>query len=58
LARLIALALHFDQCIRAGVVADQAELAPLGHVSPARFTQIMYLLSLAPDIQEEVLNLK
>jgi len=31
-------------------VADQAELARLGHVTRARVTQIMNLLHLAPDI--------
>jgi hypothetical protein len=56
-ARLMALAIQFDQMIRDGVVADQAELARLGHVSRARLTQIMNLLHLAPDIQEAVLFL-
>jgi hypothetical protein len=52
----MALAIHFDQLIRDGVVADQAELARLGHVSRARMTQIMNLLNLAPDIQECILS--
>jgi len=56
-ARLMALAIRLDQLIRDGVVADQAELARLGHVSRARLTQIMNLLCLAPDIQEELLFL-
>lgn len=56
-ARIMALAIRFDQLIRAGVVADQAELARIGHVSRARLTQIMNLLSLAPEIQEEILLL-
>lgn len=43
--------------IRAGVVADYAELARLGHVSRARITQIGNLLNLAPDIQESILFL-
>lgn len=34
-----------------------AELARLGHVTRARLTQIMNLLSLAPGIQEAVLLL-
>jgi len=34
-ARLMALAIRFDQLIRDGVVADQAELARLGHVKAA-----------------------
>ena len=53
----MALAIKFDQMIRDGVVADQAELARLGHVSRARMTQIMNLLNLAPDIQEAILFL-
>lgn len=57
-ARLMALAIRFDQLIRDGVVVDQAELARLGHVTRARLTQIMNLLCLAPDIQEAVLFLQ
>ena len=56
-SRLMALAVRLDQLIKDGVVADQAELARLGHVSRARLTQIMNLLWLAPDIQEEILFL-
>jgi hypothetical protein len=56
-SRLMALAIRFDQLIRDGVVADQADLARLGHVTRARLTQIMNLLSLAPDIQEAILFL-
>ena len=55
-ARLMALAIQFDQLIRDGVVADQAELARLGQVTRARLTQIMNLLDLAPDIQEQILQ--
>lgn len=57
-ARLMALAIRFDQLIRDGVVADFADLARLGHVSRARVTQIMNLLNLAPDIQERLLFLQ
>lgn len=56
-SRLLALAIRLDQLIRDGVVADQAELARLGHVTRARLTQIMNLLYLAPDLQEEILFL-
>ena len=56
-AKLMALAIRFDQLIRDGVVADQAELARVGHVSRARLTQIMNLLFLAPDLQEKLLFL-
>ena len=37
-ARLMALAIRFDQLIRDGVVTDQAELARIGHVSRATDT--------------------
>jgi hypothetical protein len=56
-SRLMALAIRLDQLIRDGVVADQAELARLSHVSRARITQIMNLTMLAPDIQESLLFL-
>ena len=56
-SRMMALAIRFDGLIRQGVVADQAELARLGHVTRARVTQIMNLLQLAPRIQEELLFL-
>lgn len=56
-AKLMALAIRFDQMIRDGEVADQAELARLGHVTRARMTQIMNLLNLAPEIQEALLLL-
>jgi hypothetical protein len=53
----MALAIRFDQLIRAGEVTGQAELASLGHVTRARVSQIMCLRCLAPDLQEEVLFL-
>jgi len=56
-ARLMALAIRLDQLIQSGEVADQAELARVGHVTRARLTQIMNLLQLAPDIQEAILFL-
>jgi hypothetical protein len=56
-SRIMALAIRLDQLIREGVVADQAEMARLGHVTRARLTQIMNLLYLAPDLQEEILFL-
>jgi hypothetical protein len=57
LARLMALALRFENLIREGRVADYSDLACLGHVSRARLSQIMNLLLLAPDIQEAILFL-
>lgn len=56
-ARLMALAIRFDNLLRTGAVSTQAELAAAGHVTRARVTQIMNLLHLAPDIQEAVLHL-
>jgi hypothetical protein len=56
-ARLMALALRFEGLLKAGVVKDYAELARLGHVSRARVSQVMNLLSLSPDLQEAVLFL-
>jgi hypothetical protein len=57
IARLMALAIHCEQLIRDGIVADQSELARRGHVTTARMTQIMSLLNLAPHIQEQLLFL-
>jgi len=56
-SRLMALAVRLEQLLRDGLVADQAELARIGHVSRSRITQILNLLNLAPDIQEAVLFL-
>jgi hypothetical protein len=57
LARLLALALKLEGLVRNGTIRDYATLARLGHVSPARLSQVMNLVLLAPDIQEEILFL-
>lgn len=57
IARLMALAHKLDTLVRSGTGAGYAELARLGHISPARLTQIMVLLHLAPSIQEYLLFL-
>ena len=57
IARLLALAHKLDALVRSGAVTGYAELARLGHVSPARLTQITVLLHLAPSIQEYLLFL-
>lgn len=57
ISRFMALAIHYEDLIRAGYVSDFAELARLGHVTRARVTQIMNLRLLAPDIQEQLLLL-
>jgi hypothetical protein len=56
-ARLMALAIYFDELIAEGQLTGFAELARLGHVTRARVTQIMNLLYLAPDIQQAILFL-
>lgn len=49
IARLMALAIWFDELIRTG------EVKSIGGVSRARVTQIMDLLNLAPEIQYNIL---
>jgi hypothetical protein len=56
-SKLMALAIRFDQMLVNGEIASMSELARLAHVSQPRMTQIMNLLHLAPDIQDELLNL-
>lgn len=55
LARLMALAIRFDELVRTGEIEDFAAIAELGHVTRARVSQITNLLNLAPDIQEAIL---
>lgn len=55
IARLMALAIRFDDLVRSGEVADFAEIAELGQVTRARVSQIVNLLNLAPEIQEAIL---
>jgi hypothetical protein len=56
IARLMALAIKFQEMVDRGKVRDYADLARLGYVTRARITQIMNLLNLAPNIQEEILS--
>ena len=56
-ARLVALAHKLEELVRSGAVESYGELARLGHISPARLSQIMILAQLAPVIQEYVLFL-
>jgi hypothetical protein len=58
ISRFMALAIHFEDLIKQGVVTDYADLARLGHVTRARVTQIMNLRLLASEIQEELLFLR
>lgn len=57
ISKLMALAIHFQELLRDGVVEDQSDLARLSHVTQPRITQIMNLVLLAPEIQEEILHL-
>jgi hypothetical protein len=57
IARLLALSHKLDAMVRSGEIRGYAQLARLGHISPARLTQIMVLLHLAPAIQEYILFL-
>ena len=58
IARLLALAWHVERLVRSGTVSSYAVAARLGHVSRARMSQILSLLSLAPDLQEQLLFLQ
>lgn len=55
IAKLMGLAIRFQDMVDRGEVRDYADIARLGLVSRARLTQIMNLLLLAPDIQERLL---
>jgi len=57
ISRLMALAIHMQQLVDKGEVADHADLARLAHVSRTRISQIMNLTLLAPDVQEAILLL-
>jgi len=57
ISKLMALAIRFDNLLRDEQIADQSELARLSHVTQPRMTQILNRLRLAPDIQEELLDL-
>jgi len=56
-ARFMALAMRLDGLLRAGTLSNYAEVAALGRVTPARISQIMSLVNLAPDLQEAILFL-
>ena len=57
IARLMALALRFEELLREGEIKNYTQLARLGHVSRARISQIMRLTLLSPAIQEALLFL-
>ena len=53
----MALAIHCNELLRTGQITNQSELARYAQITPARLTQILTLLNLAPDIQEQILVL-
>ena len=57
ISRLMALAIHCDELLRTSQITNQSDLARYAQITPARLTQILTLLNLAPDIQEELLFL-
>ncbi len=56
-SRVMALAMQCEQLIRNGVIKNQSELAHYAQVTTARMTHIMWLVNLAPNIQETILFL-
>ena len=58
IARLLALAHHVQRAIDAGAFSDRAAVARALGLTPARITQLLDLLLLAPDLQEAVLHLE
>jgi len=57
-AQMVALAHRLEAAIASGQFKDRAELARTVGLTRARITQIMDLVLLAPDIQEEVLEME
>ncbi|TWU38576.1 hypothetical protein [Novipirellula artificiosorum] len=57
ITRLLALAHRCYDLVRDGVILNQSELAHYGQISTTRMSQIMWLDNLAPDIQEQILDL-
>ncbi len=55
IARLMALAIKFQEMVDRGEFRDYADIARLGYVTRARLTQIMNLRLLDPGIQEQLL---
>ena len=58
LAKLMALAIKYDNLLQKGVVPDYAQLARLACVDRSLITRVMNLRLLAPEIQEQLLNLQ
>lgn len=54
-SRVMTLAIQCEQLICDGVIKNQSEMAHYAQVTTARMTHIMWLVNLAPDIQETIL---
>ena len=57
-ARMLALAHHFQRSIDRGLVPDRAAVARRLGLTRARITQFLDLLLLAPDLQAKVLEME
>jgi hypothetical protein len=56
ITRLMALAIKLQEMIDRGEIHDYVDIARLGCITRARASQIMNLTLLAPDIQEQLLE--
>lgn len=57
IARLVALSQRIEALVRGGAFSDYAQLAVAAGLTRARVSQITDLALLAPDIQEELLEM-
>jgi hypothetical protein len=57
ITQLMALAIFFREMLRTGEAASYAAIARSASITAERFSQVMKLLWLAPDIQREILEL-
>ena len=55
-ARMIALAHYIERAVESGLVESPADMARRLGITPARMTQVMNLLNLAPRIVEAILT--
>jgi len=56
-AELLRKAMEWKELLESGDVSSRADIARREGLSSARVTQIIYLLSLAPDIQKHILSM-
>jgi hypothetical protein len=57
ITRWMALAIHLVGLLETGRLKNHRAISRLGFVTPARVSQLLSLVHLAPDIQEELLGL-